>query len=174
MKNKTFFLLMSSLLLVAWNPENVVSQYRDVFSIYLVKNSDSSYASKKPKLGDFVLDSSPLLTVDSISSYTWHSHFVSFSPSVKHGLKQREPLLHFRFVIVANDERIYWGYFTDPTDDYISFSPMIYLLQRNHNRSCIPDGFSIGRAPIIDGDSSEVRSDMRVYNALKTSGKLLP
>jgi hypothetical protein len=165
---------MFQLSICGWSSDKTSLNQKDIFSIYLVKNSNLTYATKKPELKDFVLENTPLLTVDSIASYNWHSHLISFPMSIKKELSKREPLLHFLFVVVANDERIYWGMFTDPADSYFSLSPTISLLLRNHNSSCIPDVYFIARAPIIDQDSVDVRNDIRLYIALKASGKLLP
>jgi len=177
-KNIILFVILQ-LLICGWSSEKVLSKHKDVYSIYLVKNSKLTYATKKPELKDFILQDIPLLTVDSITSYTWHSHLISFSISVKKGLRNQEPLIDRLFVVVANDERIYWGMFTDFVDSYISNSPAIFLLPRDHpwsstSASRIPDGFSISRGPIVGKDSIDVRNDIRIYNALNASGKLLP
>ncbi len=145
MKNKIFIYLLTSLVICGWKSDKAISQYKDVFSIYLAKNPNMYHTSEKPKLKDFVLDSIPLLTVDSITSYAWHSHLISFSTQIKHRLENRKSLVDHLFVIVANDERIYWGMFIDAADSYISDSPEIFLPLRNRTSNPIPNGFKIGR-----------------------------
>lgn len=171
MKNRILLLVVFLLFFCGWNVDNAISKSKDVFSIYLVKHSKLFYTSKILDLNKLVLDDEPLLTVDSIINYTWHSHRIAFSSSVKEGLKKREPLLHFLFVVVANDERIYWGVFKDIDDSFVSTSPAIFLYPRNSSISSIPDRFTISRAPNVTNDN-DVRDDKRIYDALKLSRKL--
>jgi hypothetical protein len=160
----------------ACKSNNVSTEVKDVFSIYLVKGSNLSYASQKPSLNDFVLEETPILSINSITSYKWNTHQIAFPSSTKEQLKVREPLIHYLFVTVADDKRIYWGMFLDDADSYGCQNPVIRLLPRNPNASCIPEGFMIDRAyPVYSGNPSDkdIRNDDRIYNALKASGKLV-
>ena len=171
-KKQNFSLCIFFPLLWGWNTDKAVSKNKDVFSIYLVKNSKLVDTSKTVDLKNFILEDEPLLTVDSITSYTWHSHKIAFSSRVKEGLKKREPLLYCLFVVVANEERIYWGIFKDIENPNGSKSPAIFLLPHNTSLSCIPKIFIISRAPNIV-NNIDVRNDKRIYNALLSAGKLL-
>jgi len=171
MKNRILLFVVNFLLLWGWTTDNAFSQRKDVFSIYLVKHSNYFYKSKSINLKNLILEDQPLLTVDSIISYTWNSHKISFSGRVRESLMKREPLVHFLFVVVANDERIYWGVFKDINDSFVNFSPAIFLYPPNTSSSTIPPRFTISRAPNTTPDK-DVRTDKRIYEALKLSGKL--
>ena len=174
MKNRILVAVLSLFLVCGWQAEKAISKSKDVFSIYLVKNSQYYFKSpKKLDVKNLVLEDVPLLTVDSITNYTWHSHRVTFPLRVKEGLKKREPLLHYLFVVVANDERIYWGMFKDIDDSFVSSYPVIFLLPRNDVSTSIPNKLMISKAQNLE-NNVDIRGDMRIYNALKDSGKLLP
>jgi hypothetical protein len=173
MKNGVLLLILSLLLVCGWHAEKAISKSKDVFSIYLVKNSKKIFNSpKKLDVKNLVLEDAPLLTVDSITNYTWHSHRITFPFRVKEGLKKREPLLHYLFVVVANDERIYWGMFKDIDDSFVSSYPAIFLLPRNTTSMSIPNKLIISKAQNLE-NNVDIRDDVRIYNALKDSGKLL-
>jgi hypothetical protein len=73
MSKNIFLFIMFQLSICGWSSDKTSLNQKDIFSIYLVKNSNLTYATKKPELKDFVLENTPLLTVDSIASYNWHS-----------------------------------------------------------------------------------------------------
>lgn len=175
MKSPLLCVLMLSLFAFGCKSDNVSSEVKDVFSIYLVKDSNQFFSSEKPSLDAFVLEESPLLSISSITSYHWQPHLITFPANTKEQLKKREPLINYLFVVVANDERVYWGMFTDDASSYSCQNPVIKLLPRNPTTSCIPEGFTIERAyPAFIGDSTEtdIRANVKIINALKESGKL--
>jgi hypothetical protein len=173
MRKNIIFIMILQLLISGLNSEKTLSKCKDSFNIYLVRNSNIIHKVNKPDLKDFVLEDIPLLTLDSISSYIWHSHLISFSNNVKKVLNKRGFLIDRLFVVVVNDERIYWGRFTDLADSYISNSPAIFL-EMGMYRGGIPVSIAIHKNLIINQDSVDVRNDIRIYNVLKASGKLLP
>lgn len=173
MVGKCCFLLLFLITISGCTSDPVSSEYKDIFSIYLVKDSNQFYSGEKPELKDFILEKVPLLTINSIESYDWNNHLIYFSSETKEELKKREPLLHYLFVVVANDERIYWGMFNDYADSYACINPTIFLIPRNPPMSSIPDIFHISCSDIADEADSVMRGDMRIYNALNNAGKLI-
>jgi len=177
MKWKNLLLLLLVLSIAGCKSNPVQSDYKDVFSIYLVKDSNLSFTEEKPPINEMILEVEPLLTINSIENYDWNKHQISFSEETKEELKKKEPLLHYLFVIIANNERVYWGMFLDGADSYGCSNPVICLIPRNPSvSSFIPNGFIINRAyPSYSGNESEkdIREDIRIYNALKNVNKLV-
>lgn len=143
----------------------------DVFSIYLVKDSNQFYTQEKSPLNEMELEAEPLLSAKEIESYKWSNHLISFPESTKEKMMQKEPLLHYLFVVVANGERIYWGMFLDDADSFASDSPVIRLLPRNPAGSAIPSTFVIDNG-YPGATENDIRPNPKIYKALKNAGKL--
>ena len=173
MKKVLFLFTIFSLLLCGWQSDKPEKRYKDILSIYLVKNSRLYIPSKETILSDLILEDSPILKIDSIKSYSWQSHRIQFSSGVKEDMKKRIPFSRI-FVVIANDDRIYWGRFTDPADSYIcDDNPAICLPPCRPRFNCIPDELIISRAPKLI-NNNDIRNDNKIYNVLKGSGKMIP
>ncbi len=151
-------------------------EIKDAFSMYLVDLASESNAIPNPALADLVLEPEPLLSSASITGYEWKNHRMLFTPDVKAELQAKEPLFRRRFVIVANDDRIYWGMFLDALASQGCQNPVVLLVPRKPGTSSIPDAFVIDRAyPQYSGSSEDrdLRNDVRILEALESSGKLI-
>ena len=169
-------LAVLALLAVSCNSTLGPTEIRDVFSVYLVDPSSESSSVPNPALADLVLEPEPLLSLASITGYEWNNHRILFTSEMKEQLKTKEPLVHRRFVIVANDDRIYWGMFLDALASQGCQNPVVLLVPRKPGTSSIPDAFVIDRAyPQYFGspDDRDLRSDVRILEALEPSGKLV-
>lgn len=173
MKSNSYFFLVLLILLAGCRSNPTASDPQDIFSIYLVKDSNQFYTEAKPPINQMILEKEPLLSINSIAGYDWQNHQIAFSESVQAEIKSRESLLHYLFVIVANDERIYWGMFLDDADSFGCPNPVIRLLPRHLNPgSTVPNGFVIDNGyPVASG--KDLRYDARIFRALKKTGKLI-
>ena len=152
------------------------SEIKDALSMYLVDLSSESISVPNPALADLVLEPEPLLSIASITGYEWKNHRILFTSDMKEELKAKEPLFQRRFVIVANDDRIYWGMFLDALSSQGCQNPVVLLVPRKPGTSSIPDSFVIDRAyPQYTGSPKErdLRNDVRIFEALESSGKLM-
>jgi len=150
------------------------SEYEDIFSIYI---SGSTYNLEILPLANIQVIDTPFITIDKISSYNWSTHEISYSTSVWDELKQWDNLFHKIFIVVVNDERIYWGTFMDLLDSGGCQNPVIMLLPRNIDGSnTTPESLIIDRAyPGYFGsvDDSDLREDNRLYKVLLENEKLI-
>jgi hypothetical protein len=165
-----------AIIAVSCNSSLGPTEIKDVFSVYLVDLSSETISVPNPALADLVLESEPLLSIASLTGYEWKNHRILFTSDMKEQLKAKEPLLHWRFAIVANDGRIYWGMFLDALASQSCQNPVVLLLPRKPGTSSIPDAFVIDRAyPQYVGspDDRDLRSDVRILEALESSGKLM-
>jgi len=175
MKIKEVCILMIFLLLTINNCEKEVeTEYEDIFSIYI---SDSTYNSAITSLNTIPVNDSPFLTIDKITTYNWSIHQITYPSTVWEELKEWGNLLHKIYIVVVNDERIYWGTFMDYVDSGGCQNPVIMLLPRYPDgRNTIPESLTIERAyPGYVGseDDLDMREDTRIYEVLIDHGKFI-
>ena len=146
------------------------------FSIYLTKDSENNSPSEL-SLDRLVTEDEPILSVKSIEFYEWENHKIRFSDEAKKRIQSKEPLFGRFFIVVALNQRIYWGLFTDGASSMGCNNPVIMVWSRTvrQDTSFITNEFVIERAyPEYIGNDNEIdlRDDPRIYNALMKSNKL--
>ncbi|WP_238882945.1 hypothetical protein [Clostridium sp. YIM B02551] len=121
------------------------------FALYEVKDMGGN------SLDGSTLYKKPFLTEDDIKSYNWSNHTFELKNHIRNYTKEAKGLgKNYRaFVLVANGEKIYMG-------GFYKGGPNIYLSLDNKSGSLFYTG-----TPGYDK-----RADDRIYNALKSSGKL--
>jgi hypothetical protein len=145
------------------------------FSIFLTKNIENNSPSNI-SLDKIILEDEPILSNQLIESYVWDNHKISYSNETKEKIKLKEPLFGRYFIVIAQNQRIYWDLFTDDASSTGCQNPVIRLWPRHPDKSSfVPDVFVIERAyPEYFGNDNykDLREDLRIYNALLKSGKL--
>ncbi|MFL0268187.1 hypothetical protein ACJDUH_08735 [Clostridium sp. WILCCON 0202] len=121
------------------------------FALYEVKSLGGN------SLGDAILYKKPFLTEDDIKSYNWGSQTFELKNHIRNYAKESARLgkNYKAFVLVANGEKIYIG-------GFYKWGPNIYLSIDNKTGALYYTG--------IQG--YDIRADERIYNALKSCGKL--
>lgn len=172
---KIFILFTVILLLLYGCISNPKESVDNDFSIFLTINIENN-SPEKVSLDKLILEDEPFLSIQSIESYEWTNHRITFSKETKEKLKLEEPLFCRNFVVIAQRQKIYWGLFTDDVFSGSCQNPVIRLFPRNPSiDSFIPDAFVIERAyPEYFGNENDIdlRKDLRIYNALKENSKL--
>ena len=172
MKIRIVSIILCLLPIFISNCDNDESEFKDKFSIYI---SDSTYNYEDISLETIQKNDTPFITLDKITSYNWSTHEIIYSSGVWEELKEWGNLLHKYFIVIVNDERIYWGIFMDDLDSGGCQNPVIKLLPRYPDgRNTIPESLIIDRAyPEYVGseDDPDLREDTRIYDILLESGK---
>ena len=174
MKNKILSILLCLLPIFNSTCDNNESENGDEFSIYI---SDSTYDYEDISLEAIQINDTPFLTIDKITSYNWNTHEILYPSSIWEELKEWGNLLHKYFVVIVNNERIYWGTFMDDLDSGGCQNPVIKLLWRYPDgRNTTPESLKINRAYpgyIGSEDDPDIREDNRIYRVLHENGKLI-
>ena len=152
------------------------SELENDFSIYLTKNVENNSPANL-SLDKLVLEDEPILSIKSIESYDWSDHKIRFSDEAKKKIQSKEPLFGRFFIVIALNERIYWGLFTDGASSMGCNNPVIMVWSRTvrQDTSLITNEFMIERAyPVYIGNENDkdLREDPRIYIALKKNHKL--
>jgi hypothetical protein len=151
-----------------------IDNSKQSFEVYLASGTSSD-------LNKLILSTTPVITDDDILSYIWDTHEIVFNESYLSNRQSKSPNQSYgslsgfsldggskllgasykdKFVIVANGERIYYGYFPKPVHfSSINGSPLIVEK---------PNGIVI---ELLYGDI-DVRNDRRIYSVLRRIGKL--
>ena len=88
------------------NPTN--AELENDFSIYLTKVSENNSPGEL-SLEKLVTEDEPILSIKSIEFYEWKNHKIRFSDEAKKRIQSKEPLFGRFFIVVALNQRIYWG-----------------------------------------------------------------
>ena len=151
------------------NSNPVDSETEKKYEMFLTKNIKNNFP-ENVSLYNLSLEDEPILSTQLIESYTWKNHMISFSDETRERIKLKEPLFERYFVVTAQNQRIYWGLFTDIASSGICQNPVILLLPRHPDKSnFIPNSFVIERAyPNYFGDvnDKDLRNNIRIYNEL--------
>jgi len=164
------------LLLYGCNSNPTDSDMENNFSIFLTKDIENN-SPANISLDKIVLEDEAILSIKSIESYEWSNHKITFSNEAKEKIKLKEPLFGRFFIVVALNQRIYWGLITDGASSMGCNNPVIMVWSRSvlQDTSFITNEFVIDRAyPAYIGNENDkdLREDVRIYNALKISHKL--
>lgn len=163
------------LLLCGCNSNPTDSNLENDFSIFLTKDIENN-SPANIQLDKIILEEEPILSIKSIDYYEWANHRIKYSDEAKEKIKLKEPLFGRFFIVVALNQRIYWGLFTDGASSMGCNNPVIMVWSRAVlDTSFITNEFVIDRAyPEYIGNENDkdLRTDTRIYNALKISHKL--
>lgn len=171
------FISLTTILLLIYGCESPVSETNteNDFSIFLTKNIEDNSPANIP-LNKIVLEEEPIITIKSIEFYTWANHKITFSDEAKDGLKLKEPLFGRYFIVTVQNDKIYWGLFTDGASSSGCNNPVIMIWSRSVlDTSFISNSFIIHRAyPEYIGNENDkdLRNDSRLYNVLSINNKL--
>lgn len=164
------------LLFSGCNSNPTDSELENNFSIYLTKDDENNTPSKI-SLDKLILEDEPILSIKSIEYYEWVNHKIRFSDEAKNKIQSKEPLFGRFFIVIALNQRIYWGLFTDGASSMGCNNPVIMVWSRTvrQDTSFITNEFVIERAyPAYIGNENDkdLREDPRIYDALTISHKL--
>lgn len=173
---KTLISLTAILLfLFGCSSNSTNSDVENNFSIFLSLDIENNSPDKIP-LDKLILEDEPFLNLRSIESYEWANHRITFSNETKEKLKLKEPLFGRYFITIVQNQRIYWGLFTDDLSSGSCQNPVIRLSPRHPSfNTLITDEFVIERAyPEYFGNENDIdlRKNLRIFSALEESGKL--
>jgi hypothetical protein len=139
------------------------------FGIFLLSNDTlNTNDVKHISLDELMLKENPLINIDDVVLYHWSDHTIDLTDDGFAKFKSVEGMVRstygLPFVVVVHGEKVYLGtiypYYSSyihPDLPYIGVSPFLSL--------------TIERA--ADNRVADVRSDERVYNALRRRGKLI-
>ena len=143
------------------------------FEIYLISPAAEVNLTDTncSKIGDLNLLEEPIISSEDIVSYNWsRQHFEITYEACQYlsGELEKTDTWHNPFVVVANGERIYRGWFVNALSSYWPACPSIwYLPQGGCNFST---GFTISAGL---HENSDLRYDSRIYSALQQAGILI-
>lgn len=139
------------------------------FAIYLVANItlDKAYAVQDTDLSQLELQDKPWLSLADIDYYDISSHYIYLKETTSiFGEDDKESFVK-PFVVVANGERCYLGYFLSRFSSLLPRSPCIFY------PTFLADDVIAIEKPLPNGES-DVRNDPRIREVLAKAGKLNP
>ena len=146
------------------------------FAIYIVENN--IYGNNQVGIDTLILSEYPLLSSSDITKYSWSKHQIDYPESVYKRLTEYTDLWRKGFVVVVENERIYWGLFQSYLDSYACQNPVIILFPRNSDMKHILSASIAIHRSYFDGEGLESepdpRADPRIYKALEKAGILIP
>jgi hypothetical protein len=152
------------------NSDHSDSRVSGELSIYLL---DDVYADvtqlENRDLSQLELQDEPWLSIDDIDFYDLSTHCIYLKedwPSL--GVDTRMSFT-IPFVVVANGERCYLGYFNSPVSSWLPRTPVIYSFP---DFGLYPKDVIYISNRSIDSSSVDLRNDERIRNALLQSNKL--
>lgn len=135
------------------------------FAIVLVKGVKTGDAIKS-KIEDLQLETEPVLTDRDLISYKWKDHELELRQGFDlYKLLGRVPTDGLPFVVIADDKRVYLGAFWTSISSVSASIPVILDPKKVIK---IYEGYP-GK---LTNDQLDPRSDKRIYNALKSIGKI--
>lgn len=165
-KVKLMILLAAIILVFGCSKEEPDNVKHDI-SIFLVEGLSAKEAMSK-KIDDLQLETLPVLTEKEIEKYNWkeHTFYVKDGFSLEQKLEGKVPVSGKPFVLVVDGTRIYLGSFwTLVSSLYLPDIPTINSIwsgKVENNTYKISFGF----------EKNDPREDQRLYEALKSAGKL--
>lgn len=166
-KVRLFILLLAMLLIIIGCNKNDSNNTKHDLSIYLVKDLSTKEAMSK-NIDELPLETEPVLTDKEIKIYNWKEQAFSIKDdfSLEQRLEGKVPLDGKPFVFVVDGTRIYLGSFwTMISSLYYPDIPTINSIwsgKINNNTYTIRYGLK----------EQDPRDDKRIYEALKSLGKL--
>lgn len=166
-KVKLSIILLAMFLFVLGCTKSESGNAKHDISIYLVKDLSTKEAMSK-KIDDLPLETVPILTDKEIDRYNWKDHTIYFKDgfSLEQELEGKVPLDGKPFVLVVDGTRIYLGSFWSMISSlYFPDVPTINSVwagKVDNNTYTIRYGL----------EQDDPREDKRIYEALKSMGKL--
>jgi len=172
-----FSLIFTLFLFCEHNKAPLTTSHGYSFALYLVKDFDFS-EHENIILNNLKLEFEPFLTIDDITEYQWEKHIITMTPVASNRLhtlfKDWQSFMRKPFVVMVNNERIYYGFFYGNHLSSISNKPVIMLDMFVFNKNS--DTLRLVRA-YPSGDENnplipDVRKDQRIYDVLLQANKL--
>jgi len=172
-----FSLIFTLFLFCEQNKAPLTTSYDYSFCLYLVKDYDFS-ESENITLKNLKLEFEPFLTIDDITEYHWAKHIITLTAAASNRLhtlfKDWQSFMRKPFVVMVNNERIYYGFFFGNHLSSISNKPVImldeFVFDENNNTLRLVRAYPSG-----DGNNPlvpDVRKDQRIYDVLLQTNKL--
>ena len=140
--------------------------------IYLLSNHESLDPLWEIDDSTFLLEEYPIIGYEDILSYDPKNHTFKISSAAQESLKGYESNIHSRpFVLVANKENIYTGYFwaaySSAICPWVNIDPI-------HAQYAGELRIALGYPWLMEGMSiPDQRNDGRILNILRQDGKLI-
>jgi len=146
----------------------------DIFAIYLVNEDIPTEEARQTPLNQFELEEIPLITDAGITTYSAASHELELTQSAYERILelQKNPRMDvdgMPFVICVGNTRIYMGAFWTPISS-LTFDSVVIMLPFDTDKRTI--NITLGYPASWAFTGFDPRSDQRILNALKTTGKL--
>lgn len=166
-KIRLFTILLAMLLLVIGCDKNSTYTTKHDLSIYLVKDLSTSEAMSK-NIDELPLETVPVLTDMEIEMYNWKEHSFSIKDgfSLEQKLEGKIPLDGKPFVLVVDGTRIYLGSFWTLISSlcYPEIPAINSVWSANFGKNTYTIQYRF--------EKQDPRDDKRIYEALKSMGKL--
>lgn len=141
------------------------TEYGD-FKIYQVLDQGIPQEGPTKPIDSLTLSNEPIISIQDIISYFWSTHEFTITSHADSILDTMNPQqLLSPFVTCVGNERIYYGCFVSGLSSYL---PEKYPYIQN---TIVGVNRQISRA--LNDSIPDKRNDVRIYNSLKHSGKLL-
>ena len=165
---------------VVKNVDGKIEIIKYKFAIYLVKGL-SSFEAIKMNINELPLETEPIITEDDISLFYWKSNiFKTVESGLYDKLRKVTALSGTPFVLTANGEKVYLGTLWTALSSAVapSETPVLFL---ESGVSAIDElnknGYNVTPKEnehyfeiLAPSNGNDCRSDIRIFNALKTSG----
>jgi hypothetical protein len=143
------------------------------FEIYLISPAAEVNLTDTncSKIGDINLPKEPIISSEDVVSYNWSRQYFELTYEACQNLSgelEKTGTWHNPFVVVANGERIYRGWFVNAFSSYWPACPSIWYLP--------PGGCNYSTGFTISAglhENSDLRYDSRIYSALQQAGILI-
>lgn len=164
---RTSLLLLIPLLAVGCEDLSTDRPPTESWVIFRLRDeSITAYDASRQPLGTLVLADEPFMTVADIGAYHWSSHTFVPSPRIENQLiamrDSRGSVFGIPFVVKVGNDRIYMGAFWYAYSSLAPTFPHIDLISNPHQI----------QPSWMPGDT-DVRYDIRIYDALRRAGVLI-
>jgi hypothetical protein len=149
----------------------------DQFSIYLVVNEGdlmrylAGPTDTPDDLEELVLQAEPVVSIDDIEFYDFSTHSIYLREGHSRpfdGDAYARQVFDKPFVVVANDQRCYLGWFQHAASSKFRFGPCVFFPYALDPEDII----HIRQCRVASPGTDDIRSDKRIRDALLGAGKL--
>jgi hypothetical protein len=159
MNNKLIFIFILSFLFITCGSS---PDYGD-FNIYQVLDQGIPYEGPTKPIDSLTLSNEPIISIQDITSYSWQTHDFIIN-SIAHSILDTLGAHHLvsPFVACVGNDRIYYGCFISMVSSYMPTTYPYILIKTD---------LQISKA--LNDTIIDRRNDIRIYNSIKQSGKLI-
>lgn len=135
----------------------------ETFNIYQVLDQGIPREGPTKPIDSLTLSNEPIISTQDILSYSWPTHEFTITSNA-HSILDTLGLHHLLspFVACVGNERIYYGCFVSPASSYLPTTYPYITIKLN---------LQISKA--LNDSITDRRNDIRIYESLKYSGKLI-